>query len=230
MSTAPPTRNAKRQRKKEGAQARRAAELAALRRQQRNRRLVRFALLAGASLAAVLLISALGGDDDADTASDTTETTETTAATDLTTTTVAPVPATPLTCAPPSGDNTDLTAKPTVEVPAEPATELTCQDLVVGDGAEVTNSNDTVQVHYVGVAQSTGKEFDTSWGAEPVSFPLTGVISGWTEGIPGMKVGGRRVLTIPADKGYGDSGSGPDIGPGETLVFVIDLLEVNPGS
>ena len=223
MSDAPPTRTPKRQRKKEGAQARRAAEMAALRRRQRNRRIVRFAVMAVVAVAVVLFFSIRGGDDAEETASTDTETTETTD------TTVAPVAATPPTCEPPSGEHTDMTAKPTPEVPDAPATELTCQDLVVGDGEEVRNSNDTVTVHYVGVAQSTGEEFDSSWGGEPATFPLTGVIAGWTEAIPGMKVGGRRLLTVPGDKAYGPSG-GQGIGPNETLVFIVDLLEVNPGS
>ncbi len=228
MSDAPPTRNPKRQRKKEGAQARRAAEMAALRRQQRNRRIVRAAIFAGIALAVIVFFSMRGGDgDDEQTASTDTETTETTASDS--TTTVAPEPATPLTCEPPSGENTEMTTKPTPPVPEAPATELTCQDLVVGDGDEVVNANDTVTVHYVGVAQSNGKEFDASWGGEPATFSLTGVIAGWTEGIPGMKVGGRRLLTIPGDKAYGPAGNPPDIGPDDTLVFIVDLLEVNPG-
>lgn len=225
MSDAPPTRNPKRQRKKEGAQARRAAEMAALRRRQRNRRIVRVAVLAGLALAVIVFFSLRGGDDE-ETASTDTDTTETTA--DATSTTVAPEPATPLTCDPPSGENTDMDTKPTPSVPSAPATELTCQDLVVGDGEEVVNANDTVTVHYVGVAQSNGKEFDASWDGEPATFSLTGVISGWTEGIPGMKVGGRRLLTIPGDKAYGPAGNPPDIGPNDTLVFIVDLLEVNP--
>ena len=227
MTDAPPNRNPKRQRKKEGAQARRAAEMAALRRQQRNRRIVRAAIFAGIALTVIVFFSMRGDDgDDDQTASTDTETTETTV-TDSTT--VAPEPATPLTCDPPSGENTDMATKPTPAVPDAPATELTCQDLVVGDGEEVVNSNDTVTVHYVGVAQSNGKEFDASWGGEPATFSLTGVISGWTEGIPGMKVGGRRLLTIPGDKAYGPGGNPPDIGPNDTLVFIVDLLEVNPG-
>jgi peptidylprolyl isomerase len=227
MSDTPPTRNPKRQRKKEGAQARRAAEMAALRRQQRNRRIVRAAIFAGIALAVIVFFSMRGDDgDDDQTASTDTETTETTVADS---TTVAPQPATPLTCEPPSGEHTDMSAKPTPTVPEAPATELTCQDLVVGDGDEVLNTNDTVTVHYVGVAQSNGTEFDASWGGEPATFALTGVIAGWTEGIPGMKVGGRRLLTIPGEKAYGPGGNPPDIGPNDTLVFIVDLLEVNPG-
>jgi peptidylprolyl isomerase len=230
VSDAPPTRNPKRQRKKEGAQARRAAELAALRRQQRNRRIVRVGALAVVAIAAVLLLSWLGGDDDEPVA---TETTSTTAAEDATTTTAAPIPATPLTCEGPSGENTDMASKPTVPLPEEPATELTCQDLVIGDGDEVLNSNDVVSMHYVGVGQATGEEFDASWDrGEPYVTNLQDVIAGWTEGIPGMKVGGRRVLTIPGSLAYGPEGNpsaGPvGIQPDETLVFVVDLVAVNP--
>lgn len=227
MSDAPPSRNPKRQRQKEGAQARRAAQVAALRRQQRNRRFIRIGMILLVSLGAVLLISALGGGDDDDPVA--TEDTTSTSATDdgATTTTAVPIPATPLTCAPPTGENTDLTTKPTAPVPPEPVTELACADLVVGEGDEVLNSNDTVEVQYVGVSQSTGEEFDSSWDrGETASFNLQSVIPGWTQGIPGMKVGGRRVLTIPADLAYGeDPSSGRPTG---TLVFVIDLLAVNP--
>lgn len=222
MSDAPPTRTPKRQRKKEGAQARRAAEMAALRRRQRNRRLVRFAAMAVVAVAVVLFFSMRGDDDAEETASTDTETTE---VDEASTTTVAPVAATPLTCEPPSGEHTDISTKPTPEPPAAPATDLTCQDLVIGEGEEVRNSNDTVTVHYVGVAQSTGEEFDTSWGGDPATFSLTGVIAGWTEGIPGMKVGGRRLLVIPPELAYGAQPP-PGIPPNATLIFVVDLLEV----
>jgi peptidylprolyl isomerase len=229
VSDAPPTRNPKRQRKKEGAQARRAAELAALRKQQRNRRMVRIGLLAVVAVAAVFLISWLGGDDDEQPVA--TEGTTTTIAEDGTSTTVAAEPITPLTCEGPSGENTDLAAKPTITVPEAPATELTCQDLVVGDGDEALNATDVVQVEYVGVGQASGEEFDSSWDADepPAEFALNGVIEGWTNGIPGMKVGGRRLLTIPGALAYGPQGNpSANIGPDETLVFVVDLIAVNP--
>jgi peptidylprolyl isomerase len=225
VSDSPSTRTPKRQRKKEGAQARRAAQVAALKRQQRNRRFVRVAVLAVIAVAAILLISWLGGDDESDVATDDTTTT-TVAEESTTTTTAAPVPATPLTCSGPSGENTDMAAEPTVTVPDAPATELTCQDLVVGDGEEVLNTNDRVQVNYIGARQEDGEVFESSFGSEPATFGLDEVISGWTEGIPGMKVGGRRMLTIPADMAYGDD---PSSGrPTGTLVFIIDLLAINP--
>ena len=88
---------------------------------------------------------------------------------------------------------------------------------------------DNVTVHYVGVTFSTGEEFDASWNTgQPFSFPLGGgqVIQGWDKGIEGMRKGGRRKLTIPPELAYGAQGSPPAIGPNETLVFVIDMLEV----
>ncbi|WP_279579038.1 FKBP-type peptidyl-prolyl cis-trans isomerase [Fodinicola feengrottensis] len=102
------------------------------------------------------------------------------------------------------------------------------QDLVVGDGVEATKGTN-VSVHYVGVAHSTGEQFDASWDrGQAFTFPLGGgrVIKGWDMGVVGMKVGGRRRLVIPAHLGYGDRGAGGAIKPGETLVFVVDLLSV----
>lgn len=120
-------------------------------------------------------------------------------------------------------------SKPNVEVPAgEPPTELLIDDLVVGDGPEATPGQQ-VSVHYVGVAHSNGKEFDSSYGRNtPFSFGLGAgqVIQGWDKGVAGMRVGGRRQLTIPASMAYGDRGAGGVIKPGETLVFVVDLLGV----
>ena len=227
MST-PASRTPKRQRQKEGAQARRAAELVTLRRDQRRRRLIRGVIVGGVVVAALLLISALGGDDNDSTETDQAASTTTTLADDSTTTTAAPT-VTPLTCDGPDGSNTDMTKKPIVALPAEPATTLTCRDLVVGDGREV-QENDSITVHYVGNAQSNGTEFDASWDGEPATFTLArgSLIDGWVEGIPGMKVGGRRVLTIPGDKAYGAAGRPPDIGPNDTLVFIIDVKDARP--
>ncbi len=107
---------------------------------------------------------------------------------------------------------------------SDPPSELEITDLVVGDGDEVAQGA-TVTTHYVGVSWSTGKQFDASWDrGQPISFPLSGVIAGWTQGIPGMRVGGRRLLVIPSHLGYGQAGAGADIKPGETLVFAIDLV------
>jgi peptidylprolyl isomerase len=106
--------------------------------------------------------------------------------------------------------------------------ELMTEDIVVGDGAEAT-AGSTAVVHYVGVAYSTGEEFDASWNrGTPFSFPLGGgkVIAGWDQGVLGMKVGGRRRLVVPPQLGYGQRGAGQVIAPGETLIFVVDLLAV----
>ena len=121
----------------------------------------------------------------------------------------------------------ELGSKPEITIPdGEPPTELEVTDIVEGDGAEVAKDA-TVTAHYVGKSWSTGKQFDASWDStgEPATFPLSGVIAGWTEGLPGMKVGGRRLLVIPGDMGYGEAGYPPDIAPNETLVFVIDMVE-----
>jgi peptidylprolyl isomerase len=119
--------------------------------------------------------------------------------------------------------------KPEIDFPdAPPPTELQVEDLTEGDGPEATSGR-TVSVHYVGVAHSTGEEFDASYNrGEPLSFRLgTGqVISGWDQGVQGMKVGGRRRLVIPPHLAYGDRGAGGVIAPGETLIFVVDLLAV----
>ena len=106
--------------------------------------------------------------------------------------------------------------------------ELVREDLVVGAGMEATRGK-TVEVHYVGVAWSTKKQFDASWDrGETFDFPLGAgrVIRGWDEGVAGMRVGGRRRLTIPPAMGYGARGAGGAIGPNETLVFIVDLLAV----
>ncbi len=117
--------------------------------------------------------------------------------------------------------------KPEVIIPDEqPPTELVIDDLRVGDGDEA-EAGQQVSVHYVGVSWSTGEQFDASWDRmEPFSFGLGRgqVIAGWDQGVQGMKVGGRRRLTIPPTMGYGAAGAGGVIGPNETLVFVVDLL------
>lgn len=116
---------------------------------------------------------------------------------------------------------------PTIEITDDtPATELGIEDLVVGDGAEV-KAGDTVTVDYVGVALSTGETFDSSFErGSPATFGLDQVIPGWSEGLVGMKVGGTRLLVIPGDLAYGEVSPTPEIGPNETLVFVVDLIEV----
>ena len=122
----------------------------------------------------------------------------------------------------------DLGSKPAISLPdAGPPDELVVVDLVEGDGAEVPTSA-TVTVHYVGVSWlRDGGQFDASWDrGQTISFGLDQVIAGWTEGIPGMKVGGRRLLVIPPHKGYGAQSPTPAIAPNDTLVFVIDLVDV----
>lgn len=106
--------------------------------------------------------------------------------------------------------------------------ELAITDITVGDGPEAKEGQ-TVDVHYVGVAHSTGKQFDASWDrGEAFSFPLGKghVIAGWDKGVQGMKVGGRRRLEIPPKDGYGTRGAGGVIKPNETLIFIVDLLGV----
>jgi peptidylprolyl isomerase len=120
--------------------------------------------------------------------------------------------------------------KPKVTVPSgNPPTTLQKKDLIVGKGAEAT-AGKKVTVQYVGVAFSTKKQFDASWDSGR-AFPFTlgagNVIKGWDEGVPGMKVGGRRQLVIPPDLAYGPNGYPPVIGPNETLVFVVDLVSVS---
>ncbi len=122
-----------------------------------------------------------------------------------------------------------MNEKPVVTIPAgDPPASLVIDDLVVGDG-DVAAHGKTVIVHYVGVAWSTGKQFDASWDrSDWFDFRLGAgqVIKGWDDGVAGMRVGGRRSLTIPPDLGYGSRGAGGAIKGNETLVFVVDLIGV----
>ena len=119
--------------------------------------------------------------------------------------------------------------KPSVTIPdGDAPTDLVIDDEIVGDGVEAVTGKRVI-VHYVGVAWSNGKEFDASWNrGDTFDFRLGGgeVIAGWDQGVSGMKVGGRRRLTIPAHLGYGSRGAGGVIKGGETLVFVVDLVDV----
>jgi peptidylprolyl isomerase len=120
--------------------------------------------------------------------------------------------------------------KPQVDVPSDqpPSYQLELEDIVVGDGDEAVSGN-IVEVHYVGVSWQTGKQFDASWDrGDTFKFGLGKgqVIPGWDKGVAGMKVGGRRRITIPPDLAYGKRGAGGVIGPDETLVFVVDLVGV----
>jgi peptidylprolyl isomerase len=125
----------------------------------------------------------------------------------------------------------DTKHKPKIAKPTgNPPSTLVVKDLVKGKGP-AAKPGDTLSVAYVGKAFSTGKQFDASWDrpGPAFQFPLGGgqVIQGWDQGLVGMKVGGRRELIIPADLGYGQQGSPPDIAGGETLVFVVDLKKIN---
>ncbi|GAA1752823.1 FKBP-type peptidyl-prolyl cis-trans isomerase [Rothia terrae] len=119
--------------------------------------------------------------------------------------------------------------KPEIDFPegGEP-TELVITDLIEGNGPAVEPCN-YIQCHYVGVAFSTGEEFDSSWNrGEPLGFTagVGQVIQGWDEGLIGMKVGGRRRLEIPSAMAYGERGAGSAIGPNESLIFVVDLVDI----
>src|SRR6266480_3930048 len=120
-------------------------------------------------------------------------------------------------------------SKPEVDFPGgPPPADLQITDIWEGEG-KVASAGDTVQVHYVGVSHSTGEEFDASWNrGEPLAFRLGAgqVIAGWDQGVQGMKVGGRRQLIIPPGLAYGDRGAGQSIAPGETLIFVCDLVSI----
>jgi peptidylprolyl isomerase len=117
-------------------------------------------------------------------------------------------------------------SKPEIDFPGGDAPDvLQLTDLVVGDGA-TAGSGDVVSVHYVGVDFESGEEFDSSWDrGEAATFPLNRLIAGWQEGIPGMKVGGRRQLVVPPELAYGPAGGGHRLS-GRTLIFVIDLVDL----
>ncbi len=115
---------------------------------------------------------------------------------------------------------------PTISAPSGAApSELTTKDIIVGTGTEVLPTS-TLTVHYTLMAWSTGKIIETSWSGQPATFPLAQVVEGWQKGLPGAKVGGRRLLVLPPSMGYGAAGSGP-IGPNETLIFVVDIIGVS---
>ena len=208
----------KRDRQKALREERRAREAALARARARKRRAIRIGIGAVAAVALVFFLSSRGGDDDS---------------TDV---------ATQGSTAPPPASGSSAAGRPCVAVadplpagaPAVPVkigpppTQLVKEDLKPGTGATVAPGN-SVTVNYIGVSCSTGKIFDSSYQRnQPVSFSLTGVIKGWTDGIPGMQVGGQRLLGIPADQGYGERGSPPDILPGETLWFVVEVVDTKP--
>lgn len=119
-----------------------------------------------------------------------------------------------------------LGTKPRIALPAAPPPPaLVSADVVEGDGVAVPTAA-TVTTHYVGVSwRNGGRQFDASWDrGAPIQFPLSGVLQGWVEGIPGMRVGGRRLLVVPPELGYGATSPTPDIAPDDTLVFVFDMV------
>jgi peptidylprolyl isomerase len=122
----------------------------------------------------------------------------------------------------------DKGSKPNIAAPTGNApTTLQKQDVIVGSGKEAVATS-TLEVHYTLMAWSTKAVVESSWDSgRSATFPLSGVIAGWQQGIPGMKEGGRRLLVIPPDLGYGATGAGASIGPNETLVFVVDLIKVS---
>jgi peptidylprolyl isomerase len=115
---------------------------------------------------------------------------------------------------------------PTIGAPTgNPPATLVTKDIIVGTGAEALSTS-TMTVHYTLMTWSNGALIESSWtSGSPATFPLANVIVGWQQGIPGMKVGGRRLLVVPPDLGYGAQGGGP-IGPNETLIFVVDAIGV----
>jgi len=184
-----------------------------------------------AAVCASLALAACGGgtktaaipSESASTSTSATTTTETTE------TTAAPSPPTAEVKRLAAAAGTNTKKKPKIVKPkGDPSAKLIADDIVDGKGP-AAKSGDQLTVDYVGANWSNGKEFDASWKRKQ-TFPLTlgqgGVIQGWDQGLVGMKAGGRRMLVIPPDLGYGASGSPPSIGPNETLVFVIDLRKI----
>ncbi len=213
----------KRERQKAGHQARAAAERAIAAKARRRRVVLRtvFAVVAVLIVSGVFIALSEPGSDSTTTASTSTSTT----AAQSTTSTIASAagkPCVPLADPLPAG-------APNVDVPVgPPPTSLQVVNLKQGSGTPVV-ATDTVTVQYIGVSCSTGKIFDSSWGrgGQPATFPLNGVIAGWTQGLVGMQPGGERLLVIPPDLGYGSKGQG-SIAPNETLVFVVDLISATP--
>jgi hypothetical protein len=211
----------KRERQLRMRQAQRRAAAEARRRQARRRA----ALFGGGAVvlvAAIVLVVVLvrGGGKSATVA---TNGTSTTVGSSATTTPAAAASAAGKPCVPVSDPLP--TGAPAVPVKVgPPPTQLVTQDLKVGSGATVT-ATQTLTVNYIGVACSTGKIFDSSYSTgQPASFALSGVIKGWQDGIPGMKVGGQRLLGIPPADAYGATGSPPAIAPDETLWFVVEVI------
>jgi len=210
----------KRDRQKAAREARRARELALAKARARRRRAIQLGVGLVLALGAVFLLSR-GGDDD-----DSTDV----AATDPSVTSPLDNPASAAgkPCVPVADPLPTGAPEVPVKVGSPPA-QLIKEDLKVGTGATV-GPRDTVTAHYIGVACSTGKIFDSSYSrGQPIPFGLSGVIKGWTDGIPGMQVGGQRLLGIPADQAYDAQGSPPDIAPNEALWFVVEIVDTKAG-
>lgn len=201
-------------------QARLAREAALAKARARRRRALNAGLAAVAVAAVVFLVVSRSGGSSKVSASSTT----TTLGADQTGALVSAAgkPCVPVSDALPTG-------APNVPVKVgPPPTQLVSEDLTVGTGATV-GANDTVTVNYIGVSCSTGKIFDSSYSRnQPATFALSGVIKGWTNGIPNMKVGGQRLLGIPPDQAYGATGQPPTIAPDETLWFVVQVTDTKP--
>jgi peptidylprolyl isomerase len=215
----------KRQRQKEGRQARIAAAEQARRKADR-RRLV-FSVVGGAAAIVLLIVGFTVIRKNPDKKVDTAGPTTTLDPTATDTSAPAPESAAGKPCVA-VADPLPAGAPAVPVVVGPPPTELVKTDLKEGTGAVVA-ATDTVTVNYIGVACSTGKIFDSSYKAgQPATFPLSGVIKGWTDGIPGMKVGGQRLLGIPSDQAYGAQSPTPDIAPDEALWFVVEVTAATP--
>jgi peptidylprolyl isomerase len=201
----------KRARQKSYRQAKLAAEAAARRRRQRRRQLTFLGIVAATIAVTVLIVSLTGDDEGQDVASGGTTTTAAGAS-------AAGKPCVPLADPLPPG------APEVPVIVGPPPAQLVIDDLREGDGAVIESSN-TLTVNYIGVSCSTGRIFDSSYArGQAATFPLSGVIPGWQIGLPGMKVGGQRLLGIPSDLAYGPAGSPPNIAPDEALWFVVDVV------
>jgi peptidylprolyl isomerase len=200
-----------------------AARAAAAQRASRRKRVV--AAVVVAALVGTLGIGALlasRSSDDTSVATNTSTTTGNTSTTIAAMASAAGKPCVPVSDPLPAG-------APAVDVKVgPPPTTLVSEDLAAGSGATV-QATDTLTVNYIGVSCSTGKVFDSSYSRnQPANFPLNQVIPGWQQGIPGMKVGGRRLLGIPPDLAYGKQGQPPTIAPDETLWFVVEVVDAKP--
>ena len=225
---------AKRDRQRPSREARLAAELAAAaqRRAQQRRRLIIVGAPALVVVVAIVVVIASirggGGGKTVAASSSTTRTPAVSTTSHATTSTTAAAPAASAAGKPCVAVSDPLpSGAPAVPVKVgPPPAQLVVQDLKVGTGATATPTA-TVSVKYIGVACSTGKIFDSSYTTgQPATFPLSGVIKGWQDGIPGMKVGGQRLLGIPPAQAYGSQGHTP-IGPDETLWFVVELVGIS---